>query len=168
MTKAIVITVNYKSAASTLEFLDSLQRVRGFSEIEVVIVDSASGEELSRIRKAIEQLSNVRLLESAENRGYFGAAKFGFEQYRAQGQDLPDWLIVCNHDVLIEDQDFFSRLFAQDPMATGVIAPRIQVLPSRTDQNPFMRHRPGLWRRFTMRFYSAAYPLGVIWDWLSR
>jgi GT2 family glycosyltransferase len=169
MTKAVVITINYQSAVSTLKFLGSLQGLKAFSDIEVIIVDNASGEEdLSSIRHAIEQLSNVELLASAENRGYFGAARFAFDRHVAKEHVLPDWLVVCNHDVLIEDQDFFSKLFSQDPMAAGVIAPRIQVLPSREDQNPFMRGRPGWWRRFTMRFYSFSYPFGVTWDWLSR
>src|SRR5580692_11117679 len=118
MTKAIIITVNYKSEVSTLEFLDSLRRVKAFSETNVLVVDNASGEaDLSTLRQAIAKLPNVELLASAENRGYFGAAKYALDHYLAQGRGLPDWVIVCNHDVLIEDQDFFSKLFAQDPMA---------------------------------------------------
>jgi GT2 family glycosyltransferase len=167
--KATIVTVNYKSVLSTVEFLDSLSHTKAFSEIAVVIADNSSGEEdLSSIRQAIAQLPNVELLVSAVNRGYFGAAGFALEHYLAQGRGLPDWLIVCNHDVLIEDPDFFSKLFSQDPMAVGVIAPRIQILPKGLDQNPFMRYRPGRVRWEVLRLAYSSYGLAVIWDWMSR
>lgn len=167
--KAAVITINYRSALTTVEFLDSLSRTRAFSEIAVVIADNSSGEEdLSSIRQAIAQLPNVELLVSAVNRGYFGAAKFALEHYLAQGRELPDWVIVCNHDVVIEDRDFFSKLFAHDPSAAGVVAPRIQILPNGTDQNPFMKYRPSALRWRVFRFAKSSYGVAVIWDWMSR
>jgi GT2 family glycosyltransferase len=140
-----------------------------FSEIAVVVVDNSSPQEgLSKIRQAISRTPNVDLLESSTNRGYFGAAKFALDHYLASGRGLPDWVIVCNHDVLIEDADFFSKLFAQDTMAAGVIAPRIEVLPSRVDQNPFMRHRPGWLRWASVRLTFSSYGVASVWDWLSR
>ena len=42
--KALLITVNYKSESSTLELLASLDRLRGFSDIDVIVVDNCSGE----------------------------------------------------------------------------------------------------------------------------
>jgi len=167
--RVLVVTVNYKSALTTLEFLDSLSRANGFSEVAVVVADNSSGEEdLSGVRQAIAQLPNVELLVSAVNRGYFGAAKFTLDHYLAQGRALPDWVIVCNHDIVIEDERFFEKLFACDPAMVGVLAPRIIIPSQAVEQNPFMKKRPGWWRRFTMRLYSFAYPLGVTWDWLSR
>src|SRR6266480_855478 len=167
--KAAVITINYRSALATVEFLDSLSRTKAFPEIAVVIGDNSSGEEdLSSIRQAIARLPDVELLASAVNRGYFGAARFGLDHYIGQGHSLPAWVIVCNHDVLIEDPDFFSKLFSQDPMAAGVIAPRIQALPSRADQNPFMQHRPGWLRWAHLRLISSFYGAAAVWDWLCR
>ncbi|MHB8499957.1 MAG: glycosyltransferase family 2 protein, partial [Candidatus Acidiferrales bacterium] len=78
------------------------------------------------------------------------------------------WVIVCNHDVLIEDPDFFSKLFSQDPMAVGVIAPRIQALPAGVEQNPFMSRRPGWLRWGSLRCIYSNYGTASIWDWLSR
>src|SRR5207249_6177224 len=75
---------------------------------------------------------------------------------------------VCNHDVLIEDASFFEKLFATDPATVGVLAPRITISSLGIGQNPFMKERPGWWKRFTMRLFTSSYPLGVSWDWLSR
>jgi GT2 family glycosyltransferase len=106
-------------------------------------------------------------MKSATNRGYFGAARSAFDQYLRQGHTLPDWVIVCNHDIQIEDKEFFSKLFCQDP-TVGVIAPRIQALPGRADQNPFMRRRPGPLRWANLRFISSNYAAAALWDWLWR
>ncbi len=124
---AVVITVNYKSARTTVEFLRSVQRTGSFPNLEVIDVDNSSGEEpTAMIQDSIAELSNAELLEPPINRGYFGAARFGFDRYLSRGNALPDWVIVCNHDILIEDGDFFSKLFREDPEAVGVIAPSIQ------------------------------------------
>jgi len=167
--RVLLVTVHFKATDGVLKLLHSLQRLREFSKVDVMIVDNASGEEhLSSIRGALAQIPNAELLESLTNRGYFGAARFGFDNYLAQGHGLPDWVIVCNHDVLIEDEGFVEKLLACDPAVAGVLGPKITLFSQAIEQNPFMKQRPGSWRRFTMRVYSAAYPLAVIWDWFSR
>jgi len=169
MSKAVVIIVNYKSADPALALLASLERTKAFSENEVIIVDNSPGEEdLLSMRAAVTKLPNAELIESPTNRGYFGAARFALDHYLEQGNDLPDWVIVCNHDVQIEDREFFSKLLCQDPRTAGVIAPRIQGLPGRVDQNPFMRRRPGPLRWANLRFISSNYGAAALWDWLSR
>jgi GT2 family glycosyltransferase len=167
--KAIVIAVNYKSADSVLALLDSFERARTLAEIEVIIVDNSPNEEGALgLRSAVAKYPDAQLIESPTNRGYFGAARFAFDHYLQQGNALPDWIIVCNHDIEIEDKEFFSRLLSQDSKTVGVIAPRIQVLPGRVDQNPFIRRRPGALRWANLRFVSSNYWAASIWDWLSR
>ena len=167
--KALVITVNYKSADSALEFLASLERSKARAEIETIIVDNSPGEEeLSRMRTVVTNYRNVQLLESPTNRGYFGGARFAFDRYLEEGNALPDWVIVCNHDILIEDEDFFSKLFDRDPKTAGVIAPCIQSRPGNLDQNPFMRRRPSQLRWAQLRFTNSNYGVAVVWDWLWR
>src|SRR5260370_11054572 len=168
-TKAVVITVNYKSTDSVLAFLASLERSKAFSEVEVVIVNNSPGEEhLSGMRPTIAIYINAELIESPTNRGYFGAARFALDHYLGLGNALPDWVIVCNHDIQVEDREFLSKFFCQDPETVGVIAPRIQTLPGRVDQTPFMRRRPGPLRWAQLRFISSNYPAAALWDWLWR
>jgi len=167
--KAVVITVNYKSADAALTFLAGLERTKAFPEIELIIVDNSPGEEdLPSMRAAVTKYANAELVESPSNRGYFGAARFAFDHYLEQGNGLPNWVIVCNPDIQIEDKEFFSKLFCQDPRAVGVIAPRIEALPGRVDQNPFMRRRPGRLRWAQLRFVSSNYGVAAVWDWLWR
>ncbi|MGP8226802.1 MAG: glycosyltransferase [Terracidiphilus sp.] len=75
--KALIITVNYKGASDTIAFLDSVRRLDGFQEAEVIVVENASGDDsYSRIGSAIEGLPNVRCIAAPGNLGYFGAAKW--------------------------------------------------------------------------------------------
>jgi len=167
--RILIISVHYKSHSALLDMLGSLAWLKGNPEVDVIIADNASGEEeLAELRPAVEEFPNASLLESATNRGYFGAARFAFDQYRTQGHSLPDWVIVCNHDILIEDSGFFTRLLQEDPEAVGVIAPRIQVLSGKADQNPFMRRRPGRLRWTQLRFVSSNYGVSAFWNWLCR
>src|SRR6266446_6685297 len=130
--RAWVVVIHYRSSEALLEMLNCLHWLNDNGDVGLMIVDNASGpEELTKIRPVIAELSHAQLLESATNRGYFGAARFGFDHYLEQGNSLPDWVIVCNHDVHIGDKEFFAKLLCQDPIAAGVIAPRIQTLPGR-------------------------------------
>jgi GT2 family glycosyltransferase len=166
---ALLVTVHYKNETSTIELLTSLSKLDRFSEVDVAVVANDSGEEqLLELKEAGEKFRNVELLEPKVNLGYFGAAKFALDRYLSQARVLPDWVIVCNHDVLIEDEEFLDKLFHWDPATVGVIAPRITVPSQAIEQNPFMTERPGRWKQFTMRLYSAHYRLAVAWDWLSR
>jgi len=167
--KALIITINYKSEDSLLELVRSLQRIKAFCETKVIIVDNSLAEaNIPMIRFSIREMSNIELVPSQVNRGYFGGAKFAFDHYLADGHNMPDWVIVSNHDILIEDKDFFIKLFREDPDAVGVIAPRIQTLPGKLDQNPFIKHRPGLLRWTQLRLVSSHYIVAIIWDWLWR
>jgi GT2 family glycosyltransferase len=166
--QALLITVNYKGEQSTIELLASLSRLNEFSSLAVIVVDNGSGEEnLSQLKAAIASLPNVQLLASATNRGYFGAAKFAYDHYLGQGHELPNWTIVCNHDVVIEDPEFLLKLNAEDCQTVGVLAPRVRVADTGADQNPFMRLRPGWIRLASLRLVYSNYPFALLWDWLS-
>jgi GT2 family glycosyltransferase len=166
--RALLITVNYKGEQSTLELLASLSRLNEFSSLDVIVVNNGSGQEsLSQLRGAIESLPNVQLLTSATNRGYFGAAKFAYDHYLRQGRELPNWTIVCNHDVIIDDPEFLLKLFSQEWRSVGVLAPRVRLAETGADQNPFMRHRPGWFRRASLRLVYSNYSFACLWDWLS-
>lgn len=166
---ALLITVNYKDESATIDLLTSLKHVEGASRVDVIVVDNGSEpKSLAKLRNVTSLCPNFNLMESNTNRGYFGAAKCAFDHYLSSGHSLPDWVIVCNHDVIIDDQQFLMKLLSRDPCAVGIIAPRIQVLADGTDQNPFMRRRPGRLRWASLRLVYSNYFFANFWDWLSR
>lgn len=165
----LLIAVNHRSSRSILEMVDSINRSSTNQGVETVIIDNSPAPvELARIRAAVQDIHRAELLESSENRGYFGAARLALDHYLANRHLLPDWVIVCNHDVLIEDREFFKRLLREDSDTVGIIAPRIQRRPGHSDQNPFMRRRPDRLRWAQLRLVGSNYGLAVFWDWLWR
>jgi GT2 family glycosyltransferase len=167
--RILVLVIHYRSSGAILEMFHSLEWLKGNNEVEFAIVDNASGsEELKKVWPVIGEFANARLLESPTNQGYFGGARFGFDRYLEKKGELPDWVIVCNHDIQIEDKEFFSKLLRENPRTVGVIAPCIQSLPSNLDQNPFMRDRPSPLRWAQLRFITSNYSVAALWDWLWR
>ena len=165
----LLITVNYKSECANLRLLEDLESMNGFSSQDVVIVDNGSGEEsISTLRHKAERLPNVQLFVSDTNQGYFGGTKFGLDRYIQQRHQFPDWIIVSNPDIAIDDPDFLLKLVSQNWREVGVLAPRIRLKGSNIDQNPFMKRRPGVLRRASLRAIYSNYPFAALWDWLSR
>jgi GT2 family glycosyltransferase len=164
--RALLITVNTGHEDYTKALVVSLSKLGGFPELSVLIVDNASGDaSVAALQKEIAKLTNVRLLVASANLGYFGAARFGAEDYLSRGNSLPDWLIVCNNDVLIDDKEFLEKLFRHDPLKVGVIGPRIQT-PLKVEQNPHMQQRPGWKKQLGFRLCSSNYRAALARDWL--
>jgi GT2 family glycosyltransferase len=164
--KALLITINTGHEDYTKALVVSLSILSGFSDLSVLIVDNASGAaSVAILQKEIAQLTNVRLLVASANLGYFRAARFGAEDYLSRGNSIPDWLIVCNNDVVIDDKEFLEKLFRHDPLKVGVIGPRIQT-PLQAEQNPYMQQRPGWAKRLGYRLCSSNYRAALARDWL--
>jgi len=143
--RALIITVNFRQAECTLQFLRSASRLEEFASCHLVIVDNNSGDDsISRIGKAIVEFPNIELLTSAQNRGYFGAASWALRHYLTR-YNTPDWLVVCNNDIAFNDSRLLVRLFEDDP-AAGVTAPSIISGVTGRDQNPYLSHRPSALR----------------------
>jgi GT2 family glycosyltransferase len=156
--KALIITINFRGARDTLEFLESVKRLENFEQTSVLIVDNASADgSFETITKAIGHMPNCRCLVAPKNLGYFGAAKWALDIWQVDAP-IPDWVIVCNNDILFPDPDFLTNLFAQ-PAEVGVIAPRIVSMRNDHEQNPFMVSRPGRLGLLKIRFWFSRFAL---------
>jgi GT2 family glycosyltransferase len=157
--EVLVIIVNHKAADSTAKLLDSAAAMASFSRACVLVVENGSGDgSPQRLRRAVSGFDNVELLESPINRGYFAGANWALRQYLARGQQ-PDWVIVCNHDIVFEDPDFLVKLLGKDPASIEVIAPAITPYQTGVDCNPFLRRRPTSFQLWRYRFWLSNYYL---------
>lgn len=165
--KVLVVTVNFRQVKCTLRFLASVSRLAGFNRCHLVIVDNNSGDDSAeRIREAISGFSNVELLTSQKNRGYFGAAKWALDHHLPAPGNL-DWVIVCNNDIVVDDPEFLNRLLAHDPRTVGVLAPAILSRLTGFDANPMIPYRPGRMRRLRYRFLLSTYYIAWLTQWLA-
>src|SRR2546429_9872100 len=140
--KAVIITVNYKSADSVLAFLAGLERTEACSEIEMIIVNNSPGEDnLSKIRPAAGKYANAKVIQSPTNRGYFGGARFALDHYLEQGNALAELVVVCNYHIQIEDKEFFSKVLFPDSVTPRHISPRHWTKSRRKDHNAILLPR---------------------------
>jgi GT2 family glycosyltransferase len=167
MSKVVVITVHYKGADSTAAFLESAAKLECFDTAHLLVVENGSGDgSAEMLRPLVARFRNVELLESPLNRGYFGGAKWGLQQYLARGY-RPDWVIICNNDILFDDRQLLSKLFQRDPENAQVIAPAIIERLTNLDCNPFLRKRPSQFRLWRYRFWLSNYYLSWFLQLLS-
>jgi GT2 family glycosyltransferase len=157
MPEALIITVNYRGADSTARFLASVARIEHFQCAQIIIVENGSCDgSAQKLRLLVAEFSNVELLESSVNRGYFGGANWALQQYLARGHK-PDWVIICNNDILFGDCQFLSKLFKRNTQDAAVIAPAIIARLTGVDCNPFMARRPTRLQLLRIRLWHSSY-----------
>jgi GT2 family glycosyltransferase len=167
MPDALIITVSYRGADSTRTFLESVSRLDGFQRFHVIVVENGSGDgSVQQLRPLVAGCTNVELLESPQNRGYFGAAQWALAAHLAH-HSLPDWVIVCNNDVVFDDPQFLRRLFEKNPATAGVRAPAIISALTGHDANPSIRQRPSAFRMLRYRIWLSNYYSMWLKHWLS-
>jgi GT2 family glycosyltransferase len=165
--KVLIVTVNFRNANCTIQFMRSVSRLEGFANCQILIVDNNSGDsDRSRIRQATCGVGNVKLVEAPQNLGYFGAAKFALQHFLAN-HAMPDWVIVSNNDIVFEDTHFLSQLLQKNPMAVGMLAPSIISALTQHDANPSIRHRPSRLRMLRYRLWLSNYYAMRFKQWLS-
>ena len=167
MPDILIITVNYKAADSTESFVRSASLLDGFDRVQVMIVENGSLDgSAGRLEPIVRKFSNVDLLQSADNRGYFGAANWALRRCLACGHK-PKWVIVCNNDIIFDDRQFLLKLLQRDARSTQVIAPAIIDRTTGIDCNPFLRNRPSRLKLLRYRFWHSSYRLMWFQQWVS-
>ena len=165
--KALIVTVNFRHSGCTLQLLSSASRLAGFGDCHLMIVDNNSGDESTdRIGQAISGLKNVELLEASENLGYFGAARWALDEYLAR-HTAPDWVVVCNNDVVFVDTLFLQKLAERNPAADGVIGASIISNLTGYDANPSIGKRPNRFQMWHYGLWLSSYHAMWFKQWLS-
>ena len=167
VSNALIITVNFRRPECTLELLKSASGLQGFTRCNVLVVDNHSEDDsVARIKQAVSELTNVELLASPNNRGYFGGAKWALDHY-FERHGVPDWVIVCNNDIVFDSPDFLNTLLARDPRAQGILAPAVISGLTGFDSNPMIVKRPGRVRTLRYRLLLSTYRVAWCTQWLA-
>src|SRR4051794_20893804 len=87
---------------------------------------------------ASAEFSNVEVSAFPENVGYFGGANAALQLY-LENHEHPEWLVVCNNDIVFDDPHFLRHLLERTPGKAGVIAPAIISSLTGYDANPSIR-----------------------------
>lgn len=153
------ITVTYGLNGDTRALVESLARLDGIAAAgaTVTIVDNASTAQTEHELRALAPIypGPLVVLPQRENLWYWrGVERAWRERYPDPGA-APDWLVICNNDVVFDDPAFLTRLGEVTDPGIGVVAPRIVSAATGADQNPFLeRPRSFLQRLQWHVFYS--------------
>lgn len=120
--------------------------------------ESASGMKLTAAEPVFKNPElasgkiDLTIMKPGRNPGYLGGCHLALEHFRKSRPEVrPDWLIICNTDLVFEPGFFSSLTKADPPPNTGMLAPDLR-LPDGRAQNPFLLRRPS---RTRLRFYAG-------------
>jgi len=149
--EVLIIAVLYKTYNECQKLINSILNQNSISDVRVIIVDNSS--ELAK-NEFIEQFnkpdSDIQYISAPQNLGYFGGAQFGYSHFISTNP-VPNKVIVCNVDVVLEQSFFFQKLIElklDDNI--GIVAPSIISKRYKTDANPKIEERYSLKK---MKFY---------------
>lgn len=153
------VAVNYNSADFTKYYIESIQAIKKTIEehVEVVIVDNNSNSSDKRKLALLEEeKSNVKIIWSQENLGYFRGLNKGIESIE---KDSDSVLIVGNNDLTFEDDFIYKFLKINYNDDILVIAPNIITKDGR-QQNPHVVTEVSKIEKIKVAIYYSNYYLG--------
>jgi GT2 family glycosyltransferase len=166
MKKILIITVNYQNTDPTFKLIKSIEKCNNTKTIQLVIVDNGSTmkskKELLKFSK--ESFLSCFILESESNKFYWGGANFALENLLVNNGNY-EWIIICNNDILFDDNQFFDKLLNQNKK---IIAPKIISSTTKNDLNPFMLNPISFVQDIYYSFYYMSYFTSKIFHKLGR
>ncbi|MFA6194740.1 MAG: glycosyltransferase family 2 protein [Patescibacteria group bacterium] len=113
-----IIIVNYKSKAKLTDCLESIDRAEMSGlQYEIVIVDNASGDDLSEVNN---RWPGLKLIVSPKNLGMGGGNNLGIEAVSAP------YVLVLNPDTVIKSRALMIMLnYLQNNPEVGLVGPKL-------------------------------------------
>ena len=132
----IFVILHYLSAEMTEECVDTLRKTFHEEKIHIIIVDNGSGNGSGPLLQArYEKEENCTVLLSSRNLGFAQGNNLGY-RYALEHFD-PEYVIVMNNDVLIEDTQFLNKVRnIQEETNFFVLGPDIFACKAGVHQNP--------------------------------
>lgn len=165
--KIAFVAVNYNNCWITTNYVSNIKAIHGYGkhDIEIVIVDNASQEnDYKELKRQIEKETDVRLVHSEQNLGYFGGLNFGIKLLNYKDYD---YIIAGNNDLFFS-RDFFETLEKKKyGNKQTVIVPDLETI-SGVHQNPQFIDVPSAKRQLGYKVYYSCYLMAVIIDMLYK
>lgn len=121
MKKVFLVILSYKGHEDTLQLLQSLKKVKGEFDLNIIIVDNYPQDPL-RPNSDYKEL-NLRIIYNKENLGFSGGNNIGINESLKNGAD---YIIILNNDTLVDPQ-FVAELVkvAESGESVGIVTPKI-------------------------------------------
>lgn len=135
--------------------------MHGRSACEVIVVDNSTVADETSVVRTQDGPADfaVHTLRPPENLYYWGGAAFALQAFYGSSGPWPRWVVVCNNDVEVVDENFLQILERLDSATHPIVAPRILSQATSKDQNPLLEVYPSRLKRMKWRLYDLNYPL---------
>tara|TARA_Y100000590_G_C15695359_1_gene1004932 strand:+ start:1408 stop:2232 length:825 start_codon:yes stop_codon:yes gene_type:complete len=155
-----IITVNFGDTVATESLIDSVATVKNIPSVKVAIVDNAaSSHSTSRLNKIINKsILDIIIISNKKNLFYWPAIKKAINKLKDKFESYPDWIIVCNNDIIFSDKDFFKNLDRINIKKYPIVGPNI-INSSGKKLNPFMASPLSKLQSIYWKLYFFSYPL---------
>jgi GT2 family glycosyltransferase len=126
VSRTALIIVNYDRYEDTAECVDSLLRMDGIGESEIVVVDNCSANDSYGILKS--RFGRCHVLKTEENNGYAAGNNFGIRY--AAGRFDPEYFWILNPDTIADPGALLPLLdFAASHPEAGILGSRLVFYP---------------------------------------
>ena len=159
MIKFYFVAVNYNGSHFTREYIESINAIETNPEdsVNVIIIDNASNvEDKKKLATYEKQYTNLHIIWSLENEGYFKGLNKGIENIK---KDKNTILIVGNNDLTFDKKflvNFKKINYLEDIL---VIAPNIVTKEGR-QQNPHVIKEVPKIEKIKAAIYNSNYYIG--------
>lgn len=137
------IVLHYQGYDDTVECVNSIEKLDLYDESKIIIIDNASPNKSGeRLYNKYRYDNHIDVLLNESNAGFSKANNKACE-YAAKKYN-PQFYIVMNNDIIIEDIDFLNKIRAEyDKSGFFVLGPDIYNPNQRIHQSPLCDKVPG-------------------------
>lgn len=147
------VVLHYMAYEMTVECISNLLHHFENEDIKIVVVDNASSNGSGKQLETFYKDSNkVDILLNPNNEGFARGNNFGYRYLKENYQ--PEYVIVMNNDVLVEQNDFLDKIdeiYKQTKFA--VLGPDIYCPAAKKHQNP--AHLSGFDKTEVQQLYNT-------------
>lgn len=137
--KYLVIVINYSNEAEVIEYarMLSLQSESDYIQL-VIVINKRSNDAKANFEEHLKGIDlRIKLVDPQENLGYLNGVLYGYRMFTKEDGKSPEWVIVSNTDIEIDDDCFFEK-FGQTHYNDDVwcIGPSIYSPNKKSYDNP--------------------------------
>ena len=120
--------------------MQSFESLQYRDKASIVIVDNDSTiESKNALEEIIEKSKiDINLIISTKNLYYWGAVNYALNDVDFDMNNSPEWIIVCNNDILFNKGDLLSKILNFNTKDYPILAPAILSSITNRNLNPFM------------------------------
>lgn len=123
------VILHYKNIKDTVECIESILNLKTDKKISIIVVDNNTlNEEDEKLLNKYE----LHLIKLEQNYGFAKANNIGCKY--AIENDKPDFIVVSNNDIIIEQKDFIKKIYNEESF--DMLGPKI-ITDGGQSVNPF-------------------------------